>query len=208
VFSHNRYGTYIRRRATPTVSTTAYALAAKALLTSATQAWQALAAAQQETWNSWASSNPVPGSLGQAQALTGHAAFVGSYVRMSKLGQAPLTDPPISPAPTGLEAVSVVPDETAGTCNVTFLATPLPAGCVLWFMGCYVSSAGKHWVQNLLKWCPISAVAPASPYDAYANITGRLGNMVIGNRLILEVSVANNTTGLISSPLRCEGTIV
>ena len=35
VFSHNRYGTYIRRRATPTVSQTEAALAAKALMTSA-----------------------------------------------------------------------------------------------------------------------------------------------------------------------------
>lgn len=208
VFSHNRYGTYIRRRATPTVSQTEWALAAKALMTSATQAWQNLTVLQQGAWNMWAAANPVNGSLGQPQALTGHAAFTGNYVRLFKLGQAPPTVPPLMPAPVGLTVVSVVADETAGTANVTFAATPLGAGCVLWFRGCYVASEGKHWINNLLRWCPISAIAPASPYDAYANITSRLGSMTIGHRLILYVSVADIATGLVSSPLRCEDTIV
>jgi len=208
VFSHNRYGTYIRRRATPTVSQTEAALAAKALMTSATQAWQNLTVLQQGAWNMWAAANPVSGSLGQPQPLTGHAAFVGNYVRMFKLGQGPLTAPPLTPAPVGLTVVSVVADKTVGTCDVTFAATPLGAGTVLWFQGCYVASAGKHWVNNLLRWCPISAIAPASPYDAFANIESRLGAMTIGHRLILYVSVADITTGLVSSPLRCEDTIV
>lgn len=208
VFSHNRYGTYIRRRATPTVSQTEYALAAKALMTSATQAWQGLSAAAQATWNGWAATNPVVGSLGMPQQLTGHAAFVGLYVRMSKLGQTPVTTPPIIPAPVGLEAVSVIADKTAGTAEVTFLATPLAAGVVLWFRACYIQSVGKHWVNNLLKWCPISSAAAASPYDAITNIEGRIGAMPIGQRLILYVSTADTATGLASSPLRCEDTIV
>lgn len=208
VFSHNRYGTYLRRRATPTVSQTEEALAAKALMTSATQAWQDLTVAQQLAWNMWASANPVNGSLGQPQQLTGHAAFVGIYVRRFKFGQGPLLVPPITPAPVGLTAVSIVADKTAGTCDVTFAPTPLGAGQVLWFQGCYIASAGKHWINNLLKWCPISAIAPASPYDAFANIESRLGAMTIGHRLILYVSVGDIATGLLSSPLRCEDTIV
>ena len=163
---------------------------------------------QQLAWNMWANANPVSGSLGQPQQLTGHAAFVGIYIRLFKLGQGPILAPPLTPAPVGLTVVSVVADETVGTCDVTFATTPLGAGTVLWFQGCYVSSAGKHWINNLLRWCPISAVAPASPYDAYANITSRLGAMTIGHRLILYVSVGDIATGLISSPLRCEDTIV
>jgi len=208
VLSHNRYGPYIRQRSIPTVSQTEYALAAKALMTSATQAWQNLTVLQQGAWNMWASANTVQGSLGDPQQLTGHAAYCGLYCRMTKLGQAPLAVPPLTPAPVGLEAVSVAPDKTVGDCDVTFLATPLAAGIVLWFGACYVASAGKHWVNNLLRWCPISAAAPASPYDAFANIEGRIGAMTIGHRLILYVSTADTATGLLSSPLRCEGTVV
>jgi len=207
-FSKNRYGTYIRRRAIPTVSTTEKALAAKAIMTSATQAWQGLDVGVQRAWNMWANANPVTGSLGQPQQLTGHAAYVGLYVRMFKLGQGPLAAPPLTPAPVGLEAVSVIADKTLGTCEITFLATPLGANTVLWIQGCYVASEGKHWINNLLRWCPISAVAPASPYDAFTNIESSLGTMTIGHRLILLVSVANNTSGLLSSPLRCEDTII
>lgn len=208
VFSHNRYGTYIRRRATPTVSQTEYAVAAKALMTTATQAWQGLTAAQQGAWNMWAAANPVQGSLGEPQQLTGHAAYCGLYVRMTKLGVAPLTAPPLTPAPAGLVTCSVAPDKTLGTCDVTYTATPLGATDVLWFNACYVASAGKHWVNNLLRWSSISAVAPASPFDAFTIIEARLGAMTIGHRLILYVSVGDTATGLLSSPLRCEGTVV
>lgn len=208
VFSHNRYGTYLRRRATPTVSQTAWALAAKAVMTSATQAWQNLTAAQQGAWNMWASANPVNGSLGQPQQLTGHAAYCGIHVRLFKLGNVPLTVPPITPAPVGLTGVGVEPDKTLGDCDITFAGTPLAAGDVMWIRACYVASAGKHWVNNLLKWCSVSPAAQASPWDAFAAIEARLGAMTIGHRLILYVGVGDSATGLLSSPLRCEGVIV
>ena len=208
VYSHNRFGMYMRNRSKPVVSTTEKAIAAKALFSAASQAWQALAIGIQQAWNMWANGNPIVGSLGQPQNLTGHAAFSGNYCVMTKLGQATLTSPPITPAPTPLTAVSVLASKTLGTADVTFLATPLGAGTVLWFRGCYVASAGKHYIQNLLRWCPISAVAPASPYDAFANFETALGTMTIGHRLVLNVSVADQATGLLSQPLRCEDTIV
>ena len=208
VYSRNRYGAYMRTRAKPTVTTSADAQAAKTLMTSATQAWQDLTPAERLAWREWARANPVVGSLGFPQTLPGHAAFVGIYCRRFKLGQGPLLVPPITPAPVGLTAVSVVADKTAGTADVTFLATPLGAGCVLWFQACQVASQGISYVQNLLKWCPISAVAPASPYDAFANFESRLGALVIGHEFHLLVSVADTATGLLSTPLRCADTIV
>ena len=208
VFSRNRYGAYTRQRVKPTVSTSEAAQAAKTLMTSASQAWQDLANAERLAWNEWARANPVVGSLGFPQTLPGHAAFVGIYCRRFKLGQGPLLVPPITPAPVGLTGVSVVADKTAGTADVTFTATPLAAGCVLWFQACQVASQGISHVKNLLKWCPISSVAPASPYDAFANFESRIGTLVIGHEFHLLVSVADNATGLLSTPLRCADTIV
>lgn len=208
VFSRNRYGTYIRRRATPTVSTTEWAMAAKNRLTTITQAWQGKSAGEQLTWNQWAVQNPVVGSLGQPQALTGHAAFVRLNTRLSLAGQTLLTDPPIIPAPAGLLTCSVVPNKTLGTCEITFTATPLAANEALWIKGCYVESKGIEYVQNHLRHAGVSAAAEASPFDAYTLITDRLGTMTIGTRVVLNVSVFNFATGQLSSPLRCFGWVV
>lgn len=207
-FSRNRYGTYMRRRTVPTISTTEHAIAAKARMTNATQAWQGLTIAQQNAWNMWADANPVSGSLASSQLLTGHAAFVGIYCRHTLCGAATLTLPPITPAPVGLTTCSVVADKTGGTCFVTFTGTPTAGGVNVWYYGCYVASQGKHWVNNLFRWCSLTGAAVASPVDLITPIEARLGVMTIGHRLILLVHTFGNATGLLSSPLRCEDTII
>lgn len=206
--SRNTYGQYWRTRSKPVVSTTEHAQAAKVRMTNATQAWQGLTQGQRDAWTMWANANMVQGSIGDPIALTGHAAFVGIYCRHTLCGAATLTVPPITPAPVGLTSCSVVADKTAGTCNVTFAATPTAGGVNIWYWGCYVASQGKHWVENLMRWCSLTGAAVGSPVDLFTPIEARLGAMTIGHRLILNVHTFGNATGLLSSPFRCEDTIV
>ena len=207
-FSRNRYGAYMRNRAKPVVSMTEKAVNAKSRMTAATQAWQDLTIPEQRTWNGWANSNPITGALGETQYLTGHAAFVGNYCRMLLRGLATLTNPPVTPAEPPLISGSVVADKTGGTCLISFTPTPLAGTGSLWIRGCYVSSAGKHYVENLYRYCQGSPVAPASPYDAFGQIEVELGVMVIGHRLILMVYNFDTVTGLLSAPRRFEDTII
>lgn len=208
VYSRNRYGAYMRFRAVPVTSTTEKAIAAKNRFAAATTAWQELTDAQRASWRMWALSNPIVGALGFSQTLTGHAAFTGNHARLSVWGFPTITDPPITPAPTPLTAVSVVADKTLGTAAITFLATPLAANVALWIRGCYVSSAGITWVNNLYRDIASTPIAQISPYDAFADIELALGEMVIGHRLILLVAPWDTTTGLRSTPLRCEDVII
>lgn len=207
VYSHNRYGPYIRNRTKPTKSVTSYALLAKARLKQVTQAWQVRTAAQQQTWNTWAANNPVPDSLGQPTLLTGHAAYVGLNVRRLILGHSLLVAPPIVTAPYALLTCTVTPDKTAGSCEIGFTATPLGADDKLWILACYLPSNGVTWVMNRLRFIGLSAAAQASAYEAYAAIEARLGTMIIGQRVVVHVSVVNES-GLLSAPLRAEGTVV
>lgn len=208
VYSHNRYGTYMRRRATPTKSVTSWALAAKAKMTAATQAWQGLTKARQQVWNAYASSNPVPGALGMAQALTGHAAFVGNHVRMVMVDETPLVAPPLTPAPAGLLTLSVEPSKTLGTCKITFTPTPTGAEEVLWILACYAESNGISWIQNKLRWVDYVAKEQTSPCDIESNLVDRIGDMVIGQRLFMNVGVMGTDTGQLSALQRCEALIV
>lgn len=210
-FSRNRYGAYMRFRAQPTVSTTSYATAAKARMTAATQAWQGLTASQKASWNHWALSNPITGSLGEPQILTGHAAYVGLHVRALLAVETPLTDPPINPAPLPLTSCVQDCDLGLGDVDLTFAATPLAADEVLWIRSCITDSLGINYVENLLKFTGISAKAQASPFINLALITARIGAPIVGQTLTSLVYVFSATTMLLSAPLRtsdiCDSTV-
>ncbi|KKL46359.1 hypothetical protein LCGC14_2346370, partial [marine sediment metagenome] len=92
--------------------------------------------------------------------------------------------------------------------SIVFLATPLAANHVISLRGAYVASAGKHYVENLYRWCGSSAAAQASPWDAFADIETNLGAMTIGFRLIMIAKVFDVGTGLYSAGLRAEDTII
>lgn len=208
VFSRNRYGAICRYRAKPTVSVTAPALAAKARMTAATQLWQTMSDAERLAWNQWADGNPIVGALGEAQILTGHVASVGINCRLQLMGIAMVTAPPITPAPAPLTTMTVAPDATLSGCDITFTATPTGATDVLWILATQVASAGKIWVENLLKANILSGAAQASPFDAITVVEARIGALVIGQFLDVKVFVASNVTGLLSAPLRARAVVV
>jgi len=207
-FSRNRYGAYTRQRVKPTVSTTQRATDAKAYMTQASQAWQDLTAAQRLAWAEWARGNPFSDNLGDAQILSGHAAFVGLCARALHYGSAEPTLPPITPAPAPFTTCTITPDKTGGTCLMAF--TPaLGPGCILWFPCCQVASIGKTYVKNLIKGnCSSKPDAPATPYDCITAIEARIGALVIGHELHVLASVMNVTTFLNSAPRRLQATIV
>jgi len=173
-----------------------------------TQAWGGQSEATKLAWNQWADANPIIGSLGFQQALTGHAAFCGVNNRLEMMGQAIISAPPITPAPNPLSTMTVAPDGTLNTCDVTYTATPTGAADILWITACQTNSGGKYWVENLLRGNIFSGVAEASPFDAYAAIAARIGDLTVGAYLHIKVFVASQTTGLLSAPLRARAIIV
>lgn len=201
VFSHNRFGPYMRRRAVPVTSTTPAALAAKAALAAGSTAWQAMAAADKLAWNAWALVNPVINSLGQAQTLTGHQAYTGLFARGTKLALTPPALPPLIPAPSPLVTLTQSCDIGGGTFDLTFSSTPLGADKSLWIKAAVVDSVGINFVQNLLRYCGTSAAAQASPYDHQARIEAIFGTLIEDQYVHVEVMVFDQTTCLLSPPL-------
>lgn len=201
-FSRSRYGAYMRMRAKPVVSHSIYATYAKARMTAATQAWQGLTASQKASWNHWALSNPITGSLGEPQILTGHVAFVGLYVRALIATLTPLTVPPIVPAPSPLTSLTLTCDIGAGAVSAVFTPTPTGANDFLWIRACITDSLGIDYIQNLLKFIGVSGVAEGSPYDFETALGGRIGLPVVGQTLTALVSIFSTTSMQLSAPLR------
>jgi len=208
IYSHNRGGSYVRNGTIPITSTTAEALAAKIRLGSLASAWQGLSDAVRLSWRSYAEANPVLNRLGQTITLQSNAVFIGLNARIVASGNPPIYAPPITPAPGGLLTIAQTCDIGPGGFGLTFTTTPTGAADALWIQAYQHSSDALNNVNNQLRFCGISGLAEASPFDHEALVTARLGTMVAGQFLTTFVSVFGTTSGLLSTPLRITSTIV
>ena len=208
VASHNRYGTYFRRRAIPITSTTPYALSAKNYLATASAAWRDLTDAQRLQWNSWASSNPIIDRLGDKRILSGLAAYVQLNSRRLLDAQTVLTSPPAVAAPNSLLTTTTTYDIGVGTFQIAYTATPLGATEALWLDVAVLNSTGINYVANLVKLATRTTVAQASPYDYQADAELRFGTLAVGQKIVTLAYVYDRATGLRSAPLRDEGVVV
>ena len=202
VFSRNRYGTYVRLWAKPTLSTTAYAQAAKNTLAAMSQRWAGLTAIQKLAWETWAQENPVVDRLGDKRVLTGHTAQVQINARLDKIGASLLDLPPVGDPPDSLTSFSFAwtigaPD----TCILTFAATPLPANTHLWVYGCKSGSTGRTYVENWMRQFYISPAAQATGVDIYSEFEARFGDVQAGETVFLRAFVIDDLTGLLSGAL-------
>jgi hypothetical protein len=199
VFSHNRYGAYVRTRVIPTKSGTASALQARATLINASQGWALLTDDQQGAWRTYAQSNPIVDRLGQKQTLDGHGAYVQVNARMLVGGMAKLSLPVAKASPASLLTCSFTAIH-AGLCNLVFTPTPLGSGLKIWVKAAVVDSPGVNYVTNLMKLVAVSTAAEASPFDLASAIEGRFGTLSAGQFVGIEAYVFDTASGLLSAP--------
>jgi hypothetical protein len=210
-YSRNRYGTYIRRRAHPTVSQTTYATGAKSRLGAMSRLWSERTDAERNAWNNWAANNPVTDKMGQKQVLAGNAAYMMLNGRLAAAGQTLLLTPPIGFSPPALEVVTITPDIGSVPMAVQFTATPLAANHRIWCRGAVTAGESQAYVVNKLRFLGVSAAALATDFVAIAKpdlsagilatvLANRFGTLAAGLSLTLYLSVFDDTTGLISTP--------
>jgi hypothetical protein len=208
VFSHNRYGTYIRRRAKPVISTSPYADNQKALFTAVSRMWNDLSFLNQAAWKTWAANNPVTDRLGERQILAGNAAYVRCTALLAAFDPDNITGmPPVASAPDALTGISLNTDVGAGAFGITFTPTPIPAAQRILLRAAIVTSPGVRYVKNLYKLIAASDLMQTSPWDFKDLVVGRLGTLQAGDILWAAIQVYDSTTGLVSLPFTTVGTI-
>jgi hypothetical protein len=201
VYSRNRYGTYERSRVHPTVSTTAEAQGAKAILGTVSAMWAGLSNGQRAAWRQYGTNNPITDRLGMKQALDGHAAFVSVNGKLLCAGAQVILDPV-----SGVRPMAVLPGTLTATTpppslSVTFDDTGVEASQVVVVWGCVVESAGITYVKNLLRMFFTSDTPATSPLDLLTAWNARFGDLVAGQFVHLSLTVLDTLTGLESLPL-------
>jgi len=208
VFSHNRFGAYLRKRVIPTKRQTTWTEAARGDLSVASKAFASLEDENRMAWETYAATNPITDRLGQKQILDPHTAFVQINSRILRCGGTMVLVPPSTPPPEMPAVSSVTYDIGAGKMEVTFTPNPLADDVCLWLWGVLCNSMGIRYFGNLLKLITVADAATESPYDFESDLTDRFGTPTVGQHVLLRVMACSQSSGLVSAFVDCAGEVI
>lgn len=195
--SRNRYGQYVRTRATPVNPASTYQQAVRGRMQTVAGAWRALTAVQQAGWRDLALSVFRTDSLGQSYNQTGFGVY--TMVNMNQLasGGAILSAAPLYSPPADLSTLTVT--ATTSTMSFAYTVTPLPAGAQLFAFASPGQSAGRYFNGNY-RLLQVGAAAGASPLSVFTAYQTRFGSPVTGQKIFFSASIFQG--GWMSAPLQ------
>lgn len=194
--SRNRFGQYVRTRATPVNPATTFQDAVRARLAGGASAWRGITALQREGWASLGEFFQRTDSLGQTYFLTGEQAFLSVRNNLLAAGDAVVADAPLYAPPDAI--LSVTPTLSAAAQSIAFTPTPLSAGERIFVYMSPPRSAGRSF-EGDVRLIQVSAAAAASPLVVTTAYTARFGAPVAGQRIF--VVAVRYKAGFVSQPI-------
>lgn len=193
--SRNRFGQYIRTRATPVQPRTPSQLNQRARMSTNAAAWRALSDAQRAGWADLGLSIVRTDSLGQTYTLNGFLAYCSINNNKLDAGDAAISDAPTITTPPDLLTATIT--LTSASFSVAYTATPLAAGVRLFIRTSPQQSAGRKFNGDY-RLISVTAAAAASPANVLTAFTTKFGAPVTGNRLF--ISLQTYEAGFMGSP--------
>lgn len=201
VLAKNRSGSYIRTKITPVNPQTVAQTAVRNRLSAMSQAWKGLTENQRSAWNSSVEDWQKTNIFGDTVKPSGQNLFVGVNANVLNAGGSQLTNPPVKVGVTALTSLSFAFDTVAGTADLTFAPTPVPANTVLVVEATAPMSAGKSYMKNMFRQVQVVAPAGTSPEDIFAAYTTKFGSVLPGQKIGVRAKFINRTTGEVSLAL-------
>ena len=205
VSSRNRFGQYVRTRATPVNPNTTYQTVVRSRLAGHAASWRALTDAQREGWESLGLLVVRTDSLGQSYSLTGLQAFVMINNNKLAAGDAEVSDAPAVDVPDTLATITLTADASPAAFTVAYTPTPLPASTKAFIYCSPPRSAGRLY-EGDYRLIFITATAAASPANILSAYTARMGALVTGQKI--NVSVATYRGGWLGLPINGSTVVV
>jgi len=194
--SRNRYGQYVRNRATPVNPNTPAQSYVRGLLASSSQGWRGLTDAQRASWNSAASTTPRQDSLGQTIYPTGAQMFVGSYIAQDFAG---LTVPPAVPtiSPPAAPTLSLLAIDVSSGATIN-IAEVIGVALVLLIYASPPQSPGINFNGDY-RFIGAFTVAVVNVVTFTTQLTDKFGTLQPGQRYFLKATLVTEAGG-VSNP--------
>lgn len=194
-YSRNRFGQYVRTRATPVNPNSTAQGQARARMSQNASSWRGLTALQRAGWTSLGGQMTRTDALGQAYTLTGFQAYCSVNNLNLAAGNAVVSAAPALLTPDALDTVT--PTATAATFSVAFTPTPPAAGQRVFVYASPQRSAGRSF-EGDLRLVHVSAAAAASPANIFSAYQTRFGVPVVGNKVFVTAHLYDS--GFLSGP--------
>ncbi len=181
--SRNRFGQYVRTRATPVNPNTTTQATVRARQSNNAAAWRVLTDAQRAGWASLGSSMVRTDSLGQSYNLTGFQAYCSVNNLNLAAGNSVVAAAPALTDPGTLLSITLTLSSVAF--SVAYTATPLGAGVRAFFFASPQRSAGRNFESDY-RLISVTAAAAASPANILTAYTAKFGAPVTGGRIFVS----------------------
>lgn len=186
--SRNRFGQYMRTRASPVQPRTTAQLNQRARMTTNAAAWRGLTDAQRAGWLSLGLSLTRTDSLGSSYDMNGFMAYCSVNNNKLDAGDAAVSDAPAIVTPADIATATIT--LTAVAFSVAYTATPLPAATRLFIWVSPQRSAGRFFNGDY-RLLTVTAAAAASPANILAAYTAKFGVPVVGKRIFISLETYN-----------------
>lgn len=182
--SRNRYGQYVRSRATPVNPNSTAQGVVRARLSANSAAWRALTDAQRAGWEGLGSQMSRTDALGQTYTLNGFEAYCSVNNNLAAAGDAVVSAAPALVTPDVIATLVVT--LTAAAFSLAYTPTPLATGERVFVYASPQRNAGRAF-EGDLRLIHVSAAAAASPANIFTAYQTRFGTPVVGNKVFLAV---------------------
>jgi hypothetical protein len=184
-YAVNRGRQVVRVRAIPSNPKTPAQLNARANLTTASKAWDALTDEQRAAWREAAKAVMSKSRLGQKATLTGNQYYVQVNAAIAEMGGAAVTDPPATPSFSGTNCSELVITNAAGTITLKVSTTDQPPDDTeLW--GAPPVKPGVNRAPGMVYLGTLDSPAN-SAVDISTAYKARFGSPAVGSRVFVEV---------------------
>ncbi len=193
--SRNRFGQYVRNRATPVNPASSAQGVVRARMSANAAAWRSISEGQRAGWESLGLSMTRTDSLGQTYSLNGFAAYCSVNNNRDLIGAAQLDDAPALDTPDAILTATITLSSAAF--SIAFTPTPQPTGTFLLAFASPQGSAGRSFEADL-RFILAGSTATASPLVILTAYTAKFGVPVATNKIF--VSLLASRGGFVSGP--------
>lgn len=164
VYSHNKGGSYVRRKTIPTNPGTVRQQTVRGRLADFAQRWGQLTSDQRQGWNDYAATHPIIDRQGSSMNISGESMFVRLNAQASVAGWPAVDDAPGFLTPHATELASIVVTAiNATTATVAFTSSPCSANEKLELLLGPAQGPGQNKGLGSARHASTSAISASSP---------------------------------------------
>lgn len=200
VASRNRFGTYLRRHVSPVQPRTASQQSNRQAFGAISSAWRSITAAEQQGWNTLATTVTFKNTLGAAYSPTGAQLFMLFSRNLIRAGGstnavAP-TNIPTIPAILSMTPTVTVTTGAVSAISLAYTPTPTPSGVLGFVYASKVLGTGVNFVsKSQYRFIDNLGAAAASPADLLDAYTAVFGTPAITGKIFFKMRFIDSATG-------------